>query len=54
MKKLLFVAALLVGVAALRAEPAAPLTAESQRAYFKVLTCATEGPKAAKRPLRNA
>ena len=36
MKKLLFVAALLVGVAALRAEPAAPLTAESQRAYFKV------------------
>ena len=36
MKNLLFVAALLFCQAALRAEPAAPLTSESQRAYFKV------------------
>jgi len=36
MKKLLLIAALLGCFSALRAEPAAPLTAESRRAYFKV------------------
>ena len=36
MKKLLFAASLLFCQAALCAEPAAPLTAESQRAYFKI------------------
>lgn len=36
MKKLLLIAALFVCQAALRAEPAAPSTVESSRAYFKV------------------
>ena len=36
MKKLLLIAALFVCQAALCAEPAAPVTAESRRAYFKV------------------
>ena len=36
MKKLLLIVSLFVCSFALRAEPAAPLTAESQRAYFKV------------------
>ena len=42
MKKLLFAALLFVGQAALCAEPAAPLTAESQRAYFKVYDRVTQ------------
>ena len=36
MKKLLLIAALFVCSFALCAEPAAPVTAENQRAYFKV------------------